>query len=270
MKDLYLRLLTGTCIAAVVILCILWSSWSFLVLFALINIIALWEFYSMFEAEGIKPQKYTGLITGTYVFLVFTLVFWEVIPGKYAFISVPLLLIFLLKALYKDHEKAFLKVGVTILGIIYISVSLSFFAMLAFINGGYSSGLLIGFMILVWVYDSTAYLFGSRFGKRSLFKSVSPNKSSEGAIGGGVCSLIAAIFISYWYTDFSILTWLGIATVIVVMGTFGDLVESLLKRNMAKKDSGSLLPGHGGVLDRFDSLFFAAPFVLVYLIFMGA
>jgi phosphatidate cytidylyltransferase len=114
--------------------------------------------------------------------------------------------------------------------------------------------------------DLGAYLIGVNFGKRRLFKRISPRKSWEGAIGGFVFTLIVAYFIHYFNGGLDVIHWIVIGMIVSVMGTFGDLVESMLKRSVNVKDSGSLLPGHGGVLDRFDAVIFAAPLVCGYLI----
>jgi phosphatidate cytidylyltransferase len=127
----------------------------------------------------------------------------------------------------------------------------------------------IAILIFIWVNDSFAYLVGKNFGKRKLFESVSPKKTIEGFIGGWVFSLIAAFFISQQHnnSDINLVDWIIIASILSIIGTIGDLVESKFKRQANVKDSGTIMPGHGGMLDRLDSLFFAAPFVFLYLHF---
>jgi phosphatidate cytidylyltransferase len=124
---------------------------------------------------------------------------------------------------------------------------------------------LVYFFMLIWASDTGAYFAGRAFGRRKLFERVSPKKTWEGFIGGAVLSMVVAAVLASitFFPDLKV--WLGMSIVAVVMGTYGDLVESLLKRNVGVKDSGTLLPGHGGVLDRFDSILLASPFLFVYL-----
>ena len=137
--------------------------------------------------------------------------------------------------------------------------------MIPFTKGEYNPHILISILILIWVNDSFAFLIGKNFGKQKLFKSVSPKKTVEGFIGGFVFSLIAAYIIAINTEIFSAVNWLIIATITSVIGTIGDLIESKFKRLAHKKDSGNIMPGHGGLLDRLDSLLFAAPFVYLYI-----
>ena len=127
---------------------------------------------------------------------------------------------------------------------------------------------MISLLILIWVNDSFAFFVGKNFGKRKLFVSVSPKKTQEGFIGGLLFSLLFAYIVSRFNTNFTTLNWLIIAVIISVIGTLGDLVESKFKRQANIKDSGTIMPGHGGMLDRLDSLFFAAPFVYLYINFI--
>jgi len=124
---------------------------------------------------------------------------------------------------------------------------------------------MISILSIIWVNDSFAFLIGKNFGKHKLFPSVSPKKTIEGFFGGLVFSLLAALFISKFNLDFSMLNWLIIAVLVSSLGTTGDLVESKFKRQAGLKDSGNIMPGHGGILDRLDSLLFAAPFVYLYI-----
>jgi len=125
---------------------------------------------------------------------------------------------------------------------------------------------LLGFFLLIWANDSGAYIVGSLVGKNKLFERISPKKTWEGFLGGGFFALMFAWLISYFVTEISLIDWLVVALITFVFGTFGDLIESLLKRMVKVKDSGNILPGHGGILDRFDSMIIAAPMVFIYLV----
>jgi phosphatidate cytidylyltransferase len=129
----------------------------------------------------------------------------------------------------------------------------------------HTPNILVGFFIILWIYDSGAYVFGVSFGKHRLFERISPKKSWEGFIGGSIVAISAANVISVFFTELRLFDWLIISAIIIVFGTFGDLVESLLKRELNIKDSGNILPGHGGILDRFDGIFLSVPIIFAYL-----
>lgn len=150
----------------------------------------------------------------------------------------------------------------------YLVFSLSFIVLIPFTNDIYQPYLLVYVLLLIWANDSFAFLIGKNFGKRKLFESVSPKKTIEGFVGGLVFSIITAIIIGVYSELLSILDWVIIAIITAVIGTLGDLVESKFKRQASIKDSGNIMPGHGGLLDRLDSLLFAAPFVYLYIQFI--
>jgi phosphatidate cytidylyltransferase len=152
-----------------------------------------------------------------------------------------------------------------LLGILYVALPFSLLNHILTLSGVYNFQILFGCWFILWSNDTGAYLAGSAFGKNKLMPRVSPGKSWEGSIGGAIIAYLIAWIISSWYTSINILDWFVIATILIVIGTLGDLVESLYKRSLNVKDSGTLLPGHGGILDRFDSLILAIPFVFFYL-----
>ncbi len=194
-------------------------------------------------------------------------------PQSYAITVVLIITILsslaLIYQLFKKNEIVFSndrsKLGLTVR---YLVFSMSFLVLLPFYNGKYNRGLMICILVLIWVNDSFAFLVGKNIGKRKLFVSVSPKKTVEGFIGGVVFALIAAVIISKFNKDFTLLNWAFIAVIVSVIGTLGDLVESKFKRQANIKDSGTIMPGHGGILDRLDSLLFAAPFVYLYINFI--
>lgn len=170
--------------------------------------------------------------------------------------------------LYKKSSTPFLNLAWSFLGIIYIAVPLSFISYIAFYEGVYYPQILMGIFFILWASDTGAYMAGKQFGKHKLFESISPKKTWEGTIGGGILALGMAYGNFRWFGIFSILQWWMIGITIVVFGNFGDLAESMLKRSVGVKDSGTILPGHGGILDRFDSLLLSLPFLasLMYMI----
>lgn len=151
------------------------------------------------------------------------------------------------------------------LSIRYIVLSFSFLLLLPFSNGVYEPYILIYLLLLIWSNDSFAYLVGKNFGKRKLFERVSPKKTIEGFVGGGIFTILTGIILSYYSNLFSMMHWIVLSIIISLLGTMGDLVESKFKRQAKIKDSGKIMPGHGGLLDRLDSLLFLAPFVYLYI-----
>lgn len=140
-----------------------------------------------------------------------------------------------------------------------------FITSIPFINGNYHPKIIIGIFILIWTSDSFAYIVGSSIGKTKLYEKISPNKTVEGVIGGLIASLVIAYFMSKYITILTTLSWVIIALIVVVFGVLGDLTESKFKREAKVKDSSNFIPGHGGFLDRLDSIIFSAAFVYVYL-----
>ena len=130
--------------------------------------------------------------------------------------------------------------------------------------------ILVGYFIFTWIYDTAAYLYGRQFGKHKLFERISPKKTWEGTIAGVIVTFLSSIGLYFLVNILPLTDWLVLATIVVVFGTHGDLVESLLKRSLNIKDSGTILPGHGGILDRFDTMLISAPFVFLYFFFRQA
>jgi phosphatidate cytidylyltransferase len=174
--------------------------------------------------------------------------------------------------LFLGGKSPFSYIGNYLAGLIYISMPIMMLFSIAETPDGlaYSPLRVFGLLLLIWTNDTMAYFIGSQLGKRKLFERISPNKTWEGTIGGGLCTVLVAWGLSFIIKDFTPAQWLALGAVATVFGTFGDLVESMLKRSVGVKDSGNLLPGHGGLLDRFDSFIFALPFFwLALMIFKG-
>jgi len=152
------------------------------------------------------------------------------------------------------------------LGIIYVALPFTLLTVLAYIkNDTYDPNIVLGCLFLLWASDSGAYFAGTKFGKTKLFERVSPKKSWEGSIGGMIAAMLVATIISKYYTNYSAFHWYVIGVIIVVAGTYGDLVESLFKRSINIKDSADTIPGHGGFLDRFDGLLLSIPFIIPFV-----
>ena len=228
------------------------------------------EFYRLGKIKNLVLPKFLGIFTGVVLFVSNYFFANNLVNAKIFFIFIPLILILFIIELYRTNEQPFNNISYTILGIIYLAFPFSLFNYFVHIPDidnqvTFTPQILLGFFFITWANDTGAYLVGSTIGKKRLFERVSPKKSWEGSIGGGIFAIIIAYILSIFYTNLNVFDWLCIASIIVIMGTYGDLVESAYKRSLNVKDSGSILPGHGGILDRFDSMLLSAPMVFIYL-----
>lgn len=263
------RTITGVFFVAAVVGSTMLSQSTFFLLLFVINFLCLLEFYELVLPDKRWIEKYLGIILGTIIFCMFALCFSANLSLAWYYNLIPVfLLLFIIKLFEKTHNE-FSTLAFQVLGLVYITMPIVMLCKMSFLNSlTYSAGLPLGFFILLWSSDTGAYLAGRSFGKTKLFERISPKKTWEGSIGGLVLSLSVAYLLSLLplFDDVNRIDWLIIALLVVVFGTFGDLFESLLKRNLHIKDSGTILPGHGGVLDRFDGLFLAIPAVFFYLL----
>ncbi|MDU3909622.1 phosphatidate cytidylyltransferase [Prevotella bivia] len=248
-------------------------------LFAIITGLTIWEYTGLVNSiKGVSVNRLISTIAGIYFFLAVAGIELGMVRGFVIFVPYILCVVYLLVAeLYLKNENPIHSWAYTMLGQMYITLPLSLINILAFGSGDSEAMaepnmlLPLSIFILLWTNDTGAYCTGSLFGKHKLFPRISPGKSWEGSIGGGVLSLIVAGLIGYWANNngevqsLNIPVWIGLGLVVVVFGTWGDLVESLFKRTIGVKDSGKILPGHGGMLDRFDSSLLAIPAAVVYI-----
>jgi phosphatidate cytidylyltransferase len=251
MNNFTMRALTGFIFVAVLLGCILFGFQTYAGLFFVITILSLWEFYKLVETDGIIPQKIAGTIVGGILFILTTLVFNHTLSPVWLIIIFPFSSVILIVELFKKAAKPFTNIAFTLLGLLYVV---------------YTPQILVGSFYILWSSDTGAYLSGRAFGKHKLFERISPKKTWEGLVGGGLISIGIANLIACYYTQLSRLDWTIIAIIIVVFGALGDLVESMFKRSIDAKDSGNILPGHGGLLDRFDGLLVSVSFVAAYLL----
>ncbi|MEI6408852.1 MAG: phosphatidate cytidylyltransferase [Bacteroidota bacterium] len=268
---------------------------AFYILFALITAGCLWEFNGLLfsqENNHLMFRKVVGTILGLLPFLVFgSKIFNLFLPlpsgvefKPYLFVAelsdnispilmsviLLLLLVFVLfiVELFLQSDKPFTNIGHYIVGVIYLGVPFSLLISISYWHDNYAPFRVFGLLFLNWTNDTMAYAIGSQIGKTPFFSRISPNKTWEGTIGGMVCTFIVAYIFSFILTDFALKEWLVQAAMVAIFGTIGDLVESMFKRSIHVKDSGSILPGHGGFLDRFDSFIFALPFVWLGLMLL--
>jgi phosphatidate cytidylyltransferase len=262
------RAITGFFFVGVMLASVLLGVYAFTLFFLILSVLCTEEFYRLVSTGEVKPQKRWGLALVISIYLPVSLYFSEDEPLINILICVPVTILIIIAELYRKQPNPFHNIAYTLFGVLFAAVPFCFFYALAFIDISYNSNYPLAFLILLWSSDTGAYLFGIKFGKHRLFERHSPKKSWEGFAGGLLVSMLAALIISFSFTELSLVYWLGMSTIIVTAGTFGDLAESMLKRSHSTKDSGSILPGHGGLLDRFDGLLLAAPLVFVYLQFV--
>lgn len=267
------RSLTGALFVLVIIGAILFSSISFVLLFFVIMILGLLEFYTLTEKTESSPQKVTGVIASILLYAAVASYFstpFHTLSMCFFAGFITLLFAAFVAELYRKKEKPFTNIAFTLLGTVYVALPFSLLCALAFgaggaLNNSYTPTLILGVLFILWSSDTGAYLAGITFGKHKLFERISPKKTWEGTIGGGLLAIAIAYLLSFYFTDLTTIHWIVVALIIVCVGNLGDLVESLFKRSIDVKDSGSILPGHGGILDRFDSLLLSTPFIFIYL-----
>lgn len=265
MKDLLLRSLSGLLYVTLLVICLsLDAPYAFLILFFVFGIIALIEFNKLIQLKSPIP-----FLLFVIIYIVFG--YWQTAINSDLGLDeatqiLMVLTIFVNLFLVKDlFSKKIIPLFYTkrfILTTFYLSSGFVFATLIASI---FSPKILLGCFILVWVNDSFAYLVGKNFGKQKLFEKISPKKTVEGFLGGLLFTCIASYFISYVSNTISFTNWLFLGIIVAVFGTLGDLIESKFKRQANVKDSGNIMPGHGGLLDRLDSIIFASPFIYLFL-----
>ncbi len=242
---------------------IFWNQWGYFGLLLIINLLMLNEFYKITSVSKSIPLNMIGIISGisiyTFSFLV-NINFISIINIVYLIILIPI--IFCIGIFEKPIKESFSRIAFCILGIIYIILPFSMLHYIVFIDNEYSYGIILTLFFLTWASDIGAYFIGKLIGKIKLFERVSPKKTWEGAIGGILISMIVGFILSN-FVDFKMSNWLIVSPIVSISGIFGDLSASLLKRSVNVKDTGNLIPGHGGFLDRFDSILISIPFMLV-------
>lgn len=253
-----------------ILFCILYNDITFWILFLTISILTQYEFYKLLRLDRNLPLAVWGTICGSLLNILTYLIERSFLPFNFYYIIIPLLTFtFFIKLYKKEDLQPFTNLGFTFLGIIYVAVPFALVNELIITLDGYRPHLMIGILLMLWGNDSGAYFAGRFLGTRKLFERISPKKTWEGFFGGLFTSILVAIACSYFFDDLNLVKWIIVAIIISVTGTLGDLVESLFKRSIAIKDSGSIIPGHGGFLDRFDGLLLSMPFIVTFLKIFG-
>jgi phosphatidate cytidylyltransferase len=275
MKSLLIRTGTGILFITLVIASILVTGKlgqiiNLFNVFLLFSCLAIYEYRSLIRQQGNNLSVFFFIVALAIYFLLSYIPLWNAVSLPIIMlIIVALFFLFFMMELFRKQENPFQNIAYSLLGIIWIIIPFSLINQFPYMlnEGKYA---LLALFIFVWLYDTLAYCVGTLFGKHRLMERVSPKKSWEGTIGSAVLTIGLAFFAPKLFTmlPFSALEWMGFAAIVVVIGTLGDLVESLFKRQIGVKDSGNILPGHGGILDRFDSVLLIVPFILLYLHFI--
>jgi phosphatidate cytidylyltransferase len=269
LNNFWSRTFTGALFVVTIIGSILIDKWLFGAVFLIAAFIAVREFYTLINSvKALKVQFVPGILSTIVLYISFALFANQVVGWQILMINMLIPVLVFINELYQKNETPILNIALTFLGIFYVGLPLALLNLYynpQLIPGEYHPGLLMGFFVILWSTDTFAYLTGKLIGKHKLFPRISPKKTWEGTLGGFLFGLVAAWVLSMFYHEFNLINWLVIAAIIAVFGTFGDLSESLLKRSLNIKDSGKVLPGHGGMLDRFDAALFASPAVFVYM-----
>ncbi|MDR3140261.1 MAG: phosphatidate cytidylyltransferase [Tannerellaceae bacterium] len=271
MNNLVIRTLSGAIFVAIIVsgLCI--HPYLFLLVFSLIVALTVWEFSGLLnQHKNALPERLINMLGGVYLFFS-TFAYVNELSGKEIFLPYLLFLMYLFIAgLYRKEANPVNNLAYTLLGQVYCAGSFSLLNFILFTpadSGGVVFTPLFGLtlFVFVWLNDTGAYLVGSTIGKHRLFERISPKKSWEGFLGGLIIVLLSSQLFAYYVPGLSWYNWLGLSAIVVLFATWGDLAESLLKRTLAIKDSGAIIPGHGGMLDRLDSILMAIPAMYIYI-----
>lgn len=287
LKTLGTRTLTAAVFVAVLLSCIIGGYLSFSLLFLAVSVWGLYEFYQLAEKLGARPYKGIGLVSGALLFLYNIAENMQSASLQQVRIFFPLVLatgfLIFAVALFDDKPNTVLNLAYTVTGVVYAVVPFTLLLKISCYNSlawrldsgsvalmpdvlaSYNFHYVLGIILLIWASDTGAYLVGSLMGKHKLYERISPGKTWEGSVGSALLNIGCAYLISCLYSELAFVHWAAISILVSIFGTVGDLVESMLKRQAGVKDSGRIMPGHGGILDRFDSLLFVSPFVYAYL-----
>ena len=275
MKNFLIRTASGAVMLIVVLGAMLLSKWSFMALMSVIAIGGMWEFYRFSQKAGYEPMKALGIFTGVVMLcagLALSMFFDSANSGNALILLVASIaalvlivpLMFICE-LYRKSATPIANIATSLLGALYVALPMALLIVIPMLLGGgeWNPWIMILYIFIIWANDVFAYLFGITLGRHRLFERISPKKSWEGFFGG-LLGAMAMGWVAATILGASVPMWIGLALVAAISGVFGDLVESLMKRSVDIKDSGNIIPGHGGWLDRFDALILSAPFVFIY------
>lgn len=266
MNNLVQRILTGIVFISLIIGSLWYGFYSAFAVMGLFLILGLFEYFNLFKED--KRIQLNGTVNSLLLFstfLIFGFSLFPFIKPQVVVFVLPIVFISILTELWRKKENPIFNIGIVTLGFVYLVIPFSIIVLLSN-HSSHEHPYVIGMLLLIWTNDSFAYLSGRFFGRTKLFERISPKKTWEGTIGGVLFTLIVAYFISFWSNQTDLMFWLIAAVLIAPSSILGDLLESLFKRTLNIKDSGKILPGHGGILDRFDATIYTIPFFYTWFI----
>ena len=274
MKNFLIRTLSGAVYVTLIMFAVISYMWVAALIFSILAALTVYEFHkNTNKLENVNVNPIAPALASFMLLLIVAATHFfpkehiNIQPIVFVVIYFSFCLYFFISEIFKNKPNPINNIAYTVLGQIYVALP---FLLLLFIKGAHERGIfLLAFFVFIWVNDTFAYLTGTTFGKHRMCERISPKKSWEGFAGGLIGALAVAVVFSYFETQLNMAQWFGFAIIVVIFGTLGDLLESLLKRTIGIKDSGTIMPGHGGLLDRFDSLLLAAPVVCIYLLFVS-
>lgn len=260
MKELLTRSLSGLFFISLLIFSVFYSEIAIQIVFTIFGVLCLFEFSKLLQLKGVIQYI-------LYAIILFVFAYWK--PSEEATLILLVfsifIALFLIRDLFSKKTIPTFKIRKYLLTAFYMSSSFAFLLLIPSLSNTYEPYIILGCFILIWVNDSFAYLVGKNFGRQKLFERISPKKTVEGFLGGLLFSCISSYFIAKFTGTLNFGNWLILAIIISTIGTIGDLIQSKFKRQANVKDSGALLPGHGGMYDRLDSMIFSAPFIYLFL-----
>lgn len=269
-NNLVVRTLSGIVFLAVVLGCIFFSPYTLLMLLLIVCIGGMLEFYKLAALSGARPLDVLPALTGCLMILLAFFVKLHKVSPLFFVVLLPLLFLLFIVELYRKQENPFANIAWSVLGIVYIALPMALLAYMPVQPAThgyviYRPFIVLNVFLIVWANDVGAYLLGMLLGRHKMIERISPKKTWEGFAGGLLCAVGVGMLLAH-FQHISLGLWIGASLVIALSGVVGDLAESMLKRSVGVKDSGRMMPGHGGFLDRFDALFMAVPFIFTYLI----
>ncbi|MDR3366057.1 MAG: phosphatidate cytidylyltransferase [Prevotellaceae bacterium] len=266
LSNLFIRLLSGAVYVALVLGSLYLCPQVFVGVMAVAMVVSMHEFYGIAAKTEVKPQRLAGVLCGVAVFAAcyagsFGLA-GEACNRVFFYLPIPLAVFVFFAELFRKESMPFTNIAYTLLGVLYVALP---FSLVSFVYKAGGANAMCSFFVLLWANDSFAYLFGVAFGRHKLFPSISPKKSWEGYVGG-IISVVAAAWVLHWlFGDVALVHTVSFGVIISVTAVLADLVESMFKRSAGVKDSGAIMPGHGGLLDRFDAVLLSLPLVFTYV-----
>ncbi len=270
-KDILIRAASGVVMLVVMLTAMLWSTWSFAALLVAITAGVTWEHLRLSEHCGAQPQKVMAMGIALLVVAPFALLFdsehaitegVSLMFGMMFVVMIAILMVLFVE-LFRQRETPIQNVGATILPALQVALPIAMLALLPALGEGYNAWRVVAFFSIIWANDVFAFLVGITLGRHRLCERISPKKSWEGFIGGIVAAMGVALLAAH-LLDENMTVWAGLGLVSALAAVAGDLVESMFKRAAGVKDSGSIMPGHGGWFDRFDAVLMAAPVAVIY------